>query len=201
MTFTKKKMGLAIAALAVSSVAITSAVSAHKGKGPRAEQMFERMDANGDQAVTLDEAQTFAAARFTSMDSNGDGVVDRAEHQQMRRGRGAERFARLDTDGDGLISKAEMTAERGERAEKRFAKLDQNADGFISSEEAMQAKGDRRGGKKTGKRGHGDQAKASMTLQDVQSRTAERFTLSDADQNGVLTLEEVKNAPRKRRGH
>lgn len=200
MTFTKKKLGLAIAALAVSSVAITSAVYAHKGSGPRAEQMFERMDANGDQAVTLDEAQTFAAARFTSMDSNGDGVVDRAERRQMRGGRGAERFARLDTDGDGLISKAEMTAQRGERAEKRFAKLDQNADGFISSEEAMQAKGHRRGGKKGGKR-HGDQAKASMTLQDVQSRTAERFTRIDADQNGVLTLEEVKNAPRKRRGH
>lgn len=200
MTLTKKKLGLGIAAMALSSVAITSAVYAHKGKGPRAEMMFERMDANGDQAVTMDEAQAYATARFTSMDSNGDGVVDRAERQQARQGRRAERFARLDTNGDGMVSKAEMTAQRGQRAERRFTKMDQNADGLISPEEAAQAKGHRRGGKKGGKRRQGDQAKAPMTLQEVQARAAERFTRVDADQNGVLTLEEVQNAPRKRRG-
>jgi len=201
MTFTKKKIGLGIAALALSSVAITSAVYAKKGHGPRAEMMFERMDTNGDQAVTLQEAQAFATARFARMDGNGDGVVDRAERKQARQGRRAERFTRLDTNGDGLVSKDEMTAQLGARAERRFAKLDQNADGFISSDEAAQAKGHRGGGKKAGKHRRGGQAKGPVTLQDAQSRAAERFARVDADQNGVLTLEEVKNAPRKKRGH
>ena len=44
------------------------------------------------------------AERRAQFDTNGDGIVDAAEHQAM----GEKIFARLDKNGDGKISEDEM---------------------------------------------------------------------------------------------
>ena len=196
MTYTKKEIRIAFAAILATTVAATTIVYAQGGKhGHRAQHLFERMDANSDQVVTQDEVAVHTAARFAKMDRNGDGVVEAAERQQARQDRSAERFARLDTNNDGAVTRAEMNAALGKRAERRFERMDLNGDGSITTDEAKNARGKHKGGK----RRHGGKAKGPVTLQQMQERAADRFARIDTDQNGVVTLEEAKNAPRSKK--
>jgi Ca2+-binding EF-hand superfamily protein len=75
------------------------------------------------------------------LDTNGDGVVDRAEAAKSPRL--AERFDAVDTNKDGKLSTEELRDARGPRGHRgphggheRMAKLDTNKDGRISAEEA-----------------------------------------------------------------
>lgn len=193
MTPTKKEVRIAFAAIIATTVAATTIAYAQGGKhGPRAQHLFERMDTNSDQVVTQDEVATHTAARFAELDLNSNGVVEPTERKQARQNRSAERFARLDANNDGAVTRAEAAAVLGDRAERRFDRMDINGDGSITADEAKNARGKHKGGK----RRHGGQAKGPVTLQQMQERAADRFTRIDADQNGVVTLEEAQNAPR-----
>jgi Ca2+-binding EF-hand superfamily protein len=103
-------------------------------------ERFEKMDANRDGQLTLDEVQAFgkerAAKRFAAKDKNGDGQLSRAEVQKMP----DPMFARLDTNGDGLLSKEELEKKAEhfqEHAAKRFQRSDADHNGAISQGEAL----------------------------------------------------------------
>jgi len=104
--------------------------------GPSA--LFDRADANGDGAITQDEAARFVAARgktalaktnaglpakgqaILKRDADGDGKLSREEFP----GRPAQ-FQRIDVDNDGFLDRAELRARfqaAGKKARKTKAK-------------------------------------------------------------------------------
>ncbi|MGI9406787.1 MAG: EF-hand domain-containing protein [Hyphomicrobiaceae bacterium] len=133
-------------ALIVAGFALAPAIAAgggwgkHAGHGgKRAFRMMERMDADGNGELTLEEVQAGRAKRFAKFDGNGDGTVDAAELKSgimARMERRAERrvtkmMRRLDANGDGQISESEFAAP----AQKRFGWNDLNDDGKLSGDE------------------------------------------------------------------
>lgn len=103
------------------------------------------LDTNGDGAIDRTEAAANPrlAQGFDRLDRDGDGRLTRGErpNRMHHRGHGQRGgMARLDADGDGRISKSEL-GERGPLA-RDFAAIDANGDGFIVRSEvsAWQAK-------------------------------------------------------------
>ncbi len=103
-------------------------------------ERFDKVDANHDGRLTLDEIQAFhrelAAKRFAEKDTNNDGKLSRSEVSRMP----DEVFSRLDLNKDGVLTPDEL-ANRGGRfqshAERRFQHADANGDGAISKDEAL----------------------------------------------------------------
>lgn len=92
------------------------------GRGMR----LKGLDANGDGAVTIEEALAKRAPLFSRIDTNGDGVIDSAEIEAETNLNvqywTQAMMHRLDRDNDGKISKEEFgqkdrTFARGERAD------------------------------------------------------------------------------------
>ena len=135
------KTVIAMTALALASTA-TIVIAAPEGHPHRA-AMMERLkaaDTNGDGLISRAEAAALPgiAERFEQIDANRDGQVSLDELKAARgkhRGHGGM-MKHLDADGDGKVSKAEaLTA-----AEKRFDQADANKDGFITQDEAKSAR-------------------------------------------------------------
>ena len=108
------------------------------GSGKMRGHMFDRLDANNDDRITLSEVTPFAEKRFSRFDADGDGTVSAAEidthlkkHMERRRARILDRF---DTDGDGTITKAEFSAQ----AEQMFERVDADKDGAVTRAEAKE---------------------------------------------------------------
>jgi hypothetical protein len=135
--------------------------------GPTAAQTApaSRGDANGDGALSRDEAMAQADARFDRLDANKDGKLTPDEMQPRRpmggaeaaapppppadgaspppppagpagRGFGGRMFARLDTNGDGVIDREEYRAQ----AAQRFDRMDTNKDGKVDAAERQAAR-------------------------------------------------------------
>ena len=125
-------------------------------KGAMLEQMFKKLDANGDGAVTREEAVKLVDERFAAIDANKDGVVDKTEVESWI-GRRAPAQAvdgflkRHDLDGDGKVTKAEFEKPFG----KIFAVFDRNDDGKVTLDEARQAGPMAMGFAGPGRGGHG----------------------------------------------
>ena len=127
-------------ALAVLSLASVAGL-AH-AQGPRGNQ-----DANGDGAISAQEYDAAAKARFQRMDANHDGVIDagelaaiekrmeerRAERPDAgpRRGAGGGGWTAMDADHDGKITEAEALA----ASKARFAELDADKNGVLGATE------------------------------------------------------------------
>lgn len=108
------------------------------GSGKMRGHMFDRLDANSDDRITLEEVTPFAEKRFSRFDADGDGTVSTAEvdahlkkHLERRRARLLKRF---DADGNGSITKAEFSAQ----AEQMFERVDADSDGAITRTEAKE---------------------------------------------------------------
>jgi Ca2+-binding EF-hand superfamily protein len=133
---------LIAAALASASFLALADAGGKGGPGHMAERL-KAADTNGDGLISRAEAAALPkiAQQFDAIDTNKDGQISmdelRAFHQQQRAAAAAEHFKRIDTDGDGRISKAEAQA-NAPRLFAHFDKLDVNGDGFITPEE-MQA--------------------------------------------------------------
>ncbi|HWA28407.1 MAG TPA: hypothetical protein VG734_22345 [Lacunisphaera sp.] len=104
-----------------------------------AEDLFHRMDGNGDKKVTTIEHATFAENQFKQADADYDGKVSAAEcesaattdKKKVDKQATVTHMRLVDTDGDGQISQAENT----EYARKSFVRADRNSDGVLTEDE------------------------------------------------------------------
>lgn len=126
--------GLPLVAALMAGAIAAPALAQDGGCGHGA-RMMDRLDLNGDGAVTEREMDALAAVRFLGWDGDGDGVVTEAEMvaaaQARIARRVAKRFAKMDANGDGRIEQAEFETFGAER----FAGWDGDGDGKVSAEE------------------------------------------------------------------
>jgi hypothetical protein len=116
-------------------------------------------------------------ARWNALDTDGDGRLSRAEAEAGAPGM-ARNFERFDADADGQLTREEIRAQRAQmreqarvHAEQRWTATDANGDGAIDLAEAQ-----------TG-----------------MPRAAENFGRLDADGNGLLSREEMREGMRQHR--
>lgn len=91
--------------LSVAALSIGGIAYAQPGRGGG-----PMMDTDGNGVVTRAEAKQAGDAMFTRMDVNNDGKLDQADRQARHEARRAEMFAKLDTNNDGSISNEEFMA-------------------------------------------------------------------------------------------
>jgi Ca2+-binding EF-hand superfamily protein len=121
----------------------------------KAEQLFGRLDANGDQKLTLEEAPPMFADRFAEMiergDRDGDKQLTKKEFLDLSRGlaeiqsakvdpEAVRRFKRqllrrFDRNNDGRLTVREAPP----RLAQNFDRADANSNGFLDDAELTQA--------------------------------------------------------------
>ena len=157
MMKTLTKTVLAVSAMAIAASA--TALAAERGHDRRSGKhfsmhMLERLDADGNGAVTLEEFLTSSNDRFETADADDDGIVTEDEISKIveeRGKRGGMRFLeRHDKDDDGKLSLEEATQLALDRAKRRFERAGADGDGFITAEEAGKI-GGRRAGRHAGR--------------------------------------------------
>ena len=129
--------------------------------------------------------------------------VSQADFVQRR----VERLRAADANGDGQVTAEEMRARaqarRAEARTVRFDRLDVNKDGALSRAEfeAPLAGGDRAGRMARGHRGMGERGMAPraetrfpVVIADAERKAAEAFARMDANQDGVVSIEERRAA-------
>jgi len=105
------KKNLLLSTLISGGIMLFSA-SAIAKQGPN--KRFKKWDANGDSNISYDESVTRAEEKFTDMDTNKDGFVDKQEVQAHHEKHHTtadkkEKFASQDTNKDGFLTKDEMS--------------------------------------------------------------------------------------------
>ena len=143
-----------------------------------ANRLLEQFDVNQDGSISGEEVQSVLDQKFTTADTNTDGLLTQeeitvareVEHQE----RAASRFAELDTDGNGSLSLEEFQAgkppaEHGDRSEGMLSQLDLDGDGMLSSIE-------------------------------MNSPLVDRFTNMDTNGDGIISTEELNQMPTGHRG-
>lgn len=94
---------LSLAALTVLAAGtLAGGVALADGKG----HFMRKIDTDGDQRISTQEAAAFQAERFEKYDTNGDGTITLEEWSSLHQAR----FAAGDTDGDGFVTREEMKA-------------------------------------------------------------------------------------------
>ena len=82
-----KHLKLSLLAIGASALFSTASLAcpegAHKDykQCPKAQKMFSKIDANGDDSVSQEEFTNFHNSKFTAIDANGDGSIDEEEFQ------------------------------------------------------------------------------------------------------------------------
>ena len=131
----------------LTGLAAMTAVAARAGEtgsGRLMERLLQKLDADGDGALSSAEGEAAAEKMFDRRDADGDGALSEAEfmadkgrgrlsadQQQKRDAFRAKRFAAMDKDGDGKVSAAEYFA----AAQLRFTAADGNGDGRVTKDE------------------------------------------------------------------
>lgn len=127
------------AALDVSKDGQLSAEERQAGKQRRGGRGGGRADTNGDGLISRAEHRAAAEARFARRDADGNGTIEASERRgKMRHGRGhGGRRAMMmmaDADKDGVITRAEFDA----ASAQRFMRLDTNKDGKLDTADRPQ---------------------------------------------------------------
>ncbi len=120
----------------------------HGRRGRRFMHILRDADANGDNTISLEEAQAAAAKRFARWDRNQDGAVDKTDIDALRQEIAdyrLRRFMHRFGAKDGKLTRDQFTKFRDER----FARLDFNGDNQLSRDEMPMRRG------RGWKRGHG----------------------------------------------
>src|SRR5712691_10295340 len=102
-----------LTALGLASAAFLAvgAPEGREGHGKMAER-FKQADTNGDGMISRAEAAALPmiAKHFDEIDANKDGQVTADELRAFHEKRRAEHWKKIDTNGDGKISRAEAQA-------------------------------------------------------------------------------------------
>lgn len=143
----------------------------HRGhrRGMRMFRLLRGANTNGDNVVTKDEVMAAVEKRFALMDRNGDGVLDTADREAMRKEMIAyrvDRFLhRFDARATGKVTREAFMA----KAAERFAERDVNGDGKINRED----RGDR--GRRWNRRGGPGHGPGPMRDQDAGPQDGRRL--------------------------
>jgi Ca2+-binding EF-hand superfamily protein len=137
-------MLLIVVLVGLGAMATAAARAGEAGSGRLMERLFQKMDSDGDGALSAAEGEAAAETMFDRRDANGDGVLTEAEfmaekgggrlsseQQQKLDALRAKRFAAMNKDGDGQVSAAEFFA----AAQQRFTAADGNGDGRVTKDE------------------------------------------------------------------
>lgn len=133
-----KLQGLSLlAALALLAPGLALAEAQAGAREQFMQERFERLDRDGDGAITREEIDAKHNEHFAKADVNGDGDLSVAEMLLMREQRRLKHLERrrnhLDADGDGKVTAAEFAAARA----GFFDRADADGDGALTLDEMM----------------------------------------------------------------
>lgn len=138
-----------LTALGLGSAAIIAvgAPDGREGRGPMQDRL-KQADTNGDGMISRAEAAALPrlAKHFDEIDANHDNQITAEEMRAHHEKRRAEHWKKLDANGDGKLSKAEAQAGAPRLAE-HFDQIGADKDGFVTAEEMKAAHGKHRGSK------------------------------------------------------
>lgn len=106
-----------------------------RGGGRMAERMMGRVDTNGDGMISRAENRAAVETRFSRRDADKSGTIEAGERRAkgkrmgMRGPRGGGMMKKADTNGDGAVSRTEFDA----ASAMRFTRMDANRDGKIDA--------------------------------------------------------------------
>lgn len=145
-----------------------------------------KMDSDGNGVVSKAEATSAANAMFARMDQNADGTINAADRDAEMK----MRFQKMDADKNGAISESEFLAIHQQRMEERHVKRAERGE-----------KHGHHGGRKGAMGAAMVLLKAADSNQDMTVTKAEfqaevdaRFVKADTDKNGSLSAAEQKAA-------
>lgn len=103
---------------------------------------FDRVDTNGDDAISRSEFSAARASRWSQLDRNGDGYLTTDDFPRLASSRAKAQLADIgnfDTNGDGRISESEFL----DGPMPAFDRADKDSDGKLtrSELESMAARG------------------------------------------------------------
>lgn len=115
------------------AVAIVAALASTVAVAQTAPKPRMAIDTNGDGVIDRAEAAKFPrlAARFDQLDQNKDGRLTADERPRPKAGKRGGHLQALDANKDGRISLAEAQAAPGGKLAGRFAQMDVNKDGYL----------------------------------------------------------------------
>lgn len=126
---------IAVIAAGLAGLGVAGMAMANEPYFPRGERGFQRMDANKDGKLSLQEISPVMDKRLITADSNGDKIVTAAEIDAMLTKRIEARRTRmmqlLDANKDGSITVAEMDSV----VENMLNNADANKDGGVDMAE------------------------------------------------------------------
>ena len=146
----RRRLLLIVTILGMALVAVVGARAGEAGSSRLMERLLQKMDTDGDGALSAAEGEAAAEKMLDRLDTNGDGILTKDEftarkgsgrlstaQQQKLDDRRAKRFAAMDKDGDGQVSAAEFFA----AAQQRFTAADANGDGRVTKDELSALRG------------------------------------------------------------
>ncbi len=105
-----------------------------------------------------------------------------------------QNMMKMDTDKDGKISRAEAT----EKMAQRFDQMDTNKDGFITQDELQKLRDGKKNKDKKGMKMDKDQD-GKISRSEASGKLATHFDAIDANKDGFLTKDELKDARKKQK--
>lgn len=122
---------VALATIGLAGASALASAMANEPYFPRSEKRLQRLDANRDGKLTVEELAPVIRRRTAAVDSNGDRALTAAEIEAAMQKRIEKRrdriMALMDADKDGTITEAEMDAVLADM----FDKADTDDDGAV----------------------------------------------------------------------